>query len=239
MTKMNHEYRLSLNKGNWDHGSITVKGSAVGTMEVDAWALDATSKKSKRSGAHFGDRTACSRGHEYVTGSFSWKIDNKRGTPIRICLICKAARARAERANMTPEARDRMREVNARWNRDKRAAKKLGITVKEYRLRIGDVDIAKKNPLDYLRSTTEQGQAQDAVDYAVDQRGRPKCEKNPDAYFGDDIPPSNEQAAKMCEGCPIMVECLARMKLSIPIEGAGWMVAGARVFNDGKLVPLR
>lgn len=220
-------------------------GSAVGTMEVDAWALDATSKKSKRSGAHWGDRTQCSAGHEYTeatedkSASYSWRIDPKRGTPIRRCLECERATKKKSRQNRSDDARDSIRQRDAQWKRDKRAALKLGLTVAQYRAQVGDTAIVKKNPLDYLRTTEEAGKAQDRVNHAVDARGRTRCMINPEPYFGDDEPPTNEDAQRLCRDCPIMVECLARMKLSIPIEGAGWMVAGGRVFNDGKIVPLR
>lgn len=212
-----------------------VLGNSVrGTYEIDPWAIHATAKTGKgRRNNGFKERDACGRGHKYVDGS--WSYQKKDGYDIRRCLVCQ--RARVEKQKTDPEWAARRREQNRIQAIITREAKSLGITNAEYRKLMGN-NIGKKDPLASFMVTGPEAAAQDRVNQAVDDKGRPKCESDPDAYFYDDYSAvSDKDVAKLCEGCPIIVECLARMKFSPPSTGV--MVAGGRMFVDGKLVPLK
>lgn len=213
--------------------SAMAGNSVVGTYEIAPWALHATSKTGKgRRNNGYKEREACGRGHKYVEGS--WSYQKKDGYDIRRCLVCQ--RARVEEQKSDPEWANRRREAGRIQAIVAREAKKLGITTAEYRKLMGN-NIGKKDPLASFMVTGPEAVAQDRVNQAVDDRGRPKCESNPDAYFSDsDTELSTQDAKKMCAGCPVVVECLERMKFSVPTTGS--MVAGGRLFVNGKLVPL-
>jgi len=241
-------YGNTYHKANEARGSTYVKGqrtatgnfSTAGTIEVAPWALDALNKTGRPPNTK---NTHCGRGHEYVEGSFDVRKD-MAGYEHRRCKICKAEIASKTRASRTSDTRARLRESNARTARERRAAKKLGVTVEEYRATLEQVVIVKKNPLDYLKTTAEQAAASDAVNFAVDDRGRPRCETDPDAFTDvDNI--TSKQARILCgkgtrNECPLMEECL-RVGL---VEGVGdtkpeglW-IYGGHVLQNGKIVEV-
>jgi len=228
MTKRNNIVSEKMETSYWS--KVSDKKSVVGTYEIDPWVLDALEKKGRPPNTK---NTECAAGHKFVEGSYRDYV-NAVGYTERRCLICKAEKAKAYKSSLSRHTRDRINERESQLARERRAAKRLGIPVEDYRATLGNTDI-KKNPLAYLITTPEEGKAQDAVNYAVDDRGRPKCEPHPEDYFSD-TEMSNEDAKRLCGGCPLVVECLARMKSAAPI--GSWMVAGQRVFYDGKMIAL-
>ena len=64
------------------------------------------------------------------------------------------------------------------------------------------------NSLNYLKLSKRAGQASQALEDAFD-RARAKCYGNPRRYmdYEEGREPSAIDAYKLCEGCPLMVEC--------------------------------
>lgn len=124
----------------------------------------------------------------------------------------------------------------------RRRAKKAGLPwvrpIPEQRASIGGLpilgsDLAKKNPLDGLKMNIEQSKASDTLAYAIEDSGlRPQCESDPARWDGydEDNPPTMEEAAAMCEGCPFANQCDAFAELLQP-DGGVW---GGKVWLDGK-----
>lgn len=119
----------------------------------------------------------------------------------------------------------------------RRGAKRAGLTVEEFKQSPEGQDIVKPNALEKFILTPKQAAAQDAVGFAVDQKGRPKCEADPDAYsFDHDNIPSKEYAEAACVGCPLLENdvCLKRGR-----AGVGYYhvtIFGGKVFVDDKEV---
>jgi hypothetical protein len=100
-------------------------------------------------------------------------------------------------------------------------------------LPIAGSDLAKKNPLDGLKMNIEQSRASDTLAYAIDDSGqRSPCESDPARWMDYDerTPPSREEAALMCVGCPFFEQCSEFADVLKPDAG----VWAGRVWIDGK-----
>jgi hypothetical protein len=130
------------------------------------------------------------------------------------------------------------RECNNAYRRAKKSGKLWVRPVAEKRASMGGLpilgsDLAKKNPLDSLKMNLEQSRASDTLAYAIDDSGlRPPCEADPIRWNGYDEsnPPTQEQAAAMCAGCPFLIKCDAFAEQLKPDVG----VWGGKVWVDGK-----
>lgn len=184
-------------------GFDAIKGHEHGTIGVASWVNDALSKQNRR-GNGYQNKTECKNGHKYEKGSY--KMVKTHGVFFaRECIQCKRDTRKKSRENRTPEQRAKI----AEYDKARYAAKKLGISVKEYR---DTYEAAiKKNPLDALKLNPEQAKAQEQVNFFIDNKREAgekvtlKCQDDPDAYFfepGTKV--SDKKAQALCAGCPLV-----------------------------------
>lgn len=189
-------------------------------------------KGNPNGGEHFRDRTACGRGHEYVEGSWTY-ITDTMGRRSRRCVECRKLNKARQRS---PEQRDKETLAQAM----KRARARL--SPEEYAL--WEIkNLAKKNPLDYLKLNEEQAAASDALNFALDkQKSKMACQKPvriihptsgkevdsfPFIDIDERVPYSAEQAKAMCEDCPVFKQCNPYAKALRPpvgvLGGISWV----------------
>ncbi len=204
-----------------------------GTINVAPWAIKASKAQTTRTRNGNELRDACGKGHKYVEGSYRMQKDSN-GRLSRRCKICARERGRENDAkrklHQTPEERAKIVE----YSRMRRAAKRLGMPIGEYREKFAVA--IKKNPLDSFKLNPEQSEKQEKLNHVVDLGSRPKCETDPDSYFGElDDKITDEQALSLCEGCPLMGSgvCLDYAKTYASKDQI--MVAEGRVFIGTEL----
>ena len=91
----------------------------------------------------------------------------------------------------------------------------------------------KYTGLNYLKLNKRSQRAWEPLEAKFD-RTKSKCYKNPGPYidYDEDNPPFASQAYKLCEGCPMLVECARFAAAYKPVIG----VWGGEVYIDGKVV---
>lgn len=92
----------------------------------------------------------------------------------------------------------------------------------------------KKHSLAYLNMVGDQGSASDNLGFAIERvGGRVRCQDDPKRWDADpengDMPTIAE-AAKMCEGCPVLKQCKAYGESLKPDVG----IYGGIIWLDGK-----
>jgi len=197
-------------------------------------------------------RTHCKNGHEWTPENTRTEKGSKR-----VCRACKrerkakymqdpvkrfaqmesdrayAARKRLA-AGATPYAPKEFRYERppAKHERRLKALESRDtLIVEEVYDNWGSIDLAKNNPLAYLKLNPEQSKASDSLNFASDKT-RPKCDDEPEAYIDYDerTPPTAVEAAIMCGGCKVMAQCNAFAMTLKPSTG----VWAGRVWLDGK-----
>lgn len=165
------------------------------------------------------ERTTCRYGH-------AWTPENiyvRKDTGYMMCKLCGRDKQRIaqakKRGSITPEVELLIFERDAKL-------KGLPITDLE--------DEVKKDNLAYLKLSPESAQAETNFTIAVQDKGRPKCYRDPGPWqdYDDENPPSQVEAALLCTGCKVWEECAIFAMLNKPTHGV-W--AGER-FEDSDRV---
>lgn len=192
----------------------------------------------------------CAKGHKFTEENTGWK-KGSTPAPVRFCRKCKKAADAAYRER----AKDKIaqyRKDNAQkhvdywreWSRKKRAS----MTVEEKRqhyaerhARESGIEMAKKDPLQYLKLEPDAAKLSDELNFQVDRvdevdRSRPKCEGNPGPYmdYPEDRPPTVVQAMKLCYGCPILEQCAAYGAKLNEGDNQADGVWGGEVYKNGE-----
>lgn len=137
------------------------------------------------------------------------------------------------------------RERNARYHRteagmaaNRRASLKLKDKTRAERYdRILSSEVegtqGKYTGLNYLKLNKRSQRAWEPLEAKFD-RTKSKCYQNPGPYidYDEDNVPFASQAYKLCEGCPMLVECARFAAAYKPVVG----VWGGEVYIDGKVV---
>ncbi len=199
-------------------------------------------------------RTHCKNDHEFTVENTGWRSRKPGGAKtLRFCRICRRA-AQAE-ARKKPEYkvkaqiyRDQTRDKQREWWRKSQAKKHASMTAEEIHAeyaaryaRESGKDMAKKDPLQYLKLEPDAAKLSDEVNFQVDRvdevdRSRPLCEGNPGPYmdYPEDLPPTVVDAMKLCFGCPILEQCAAYgAKLNEGTNQADG-VWGGEVYKNGE-----
>jgi hypothetical protein len=157
------------------------------------------------------------------------------GKPYISCLECRRARDKkrwAEYVN-SPEYQqkqiERTRAKQVRVNKDKTRAERYDAILS------GELDgtQGKYTGLNYLKLNKRSQRAWEPLEAKFD-RTKSKCYQNPGPYIDyeeEDVPFASE-AYKLCEGCPMLVECARFAAAYKPVIG----VWGGEVYIDGKVV---
>lgn len=155
----------------------------------------------------------CHKGHIIAGANLARvKRDGKEFFRCRECMNQKY-RDRRERAKQNGDI-DIIREYDARRRREWREKNRPSEEAKEItridKLLSSEVKkgVATFNSLKYLKLGKRAAQASDALEKAFD-RDRAKCYSNPGPYidYEEGQEPRSIDAYRLCEGCPLMVEC--------------------------------
>lgn len=179
----------------------------------------------------------CKKGHKIEGENLVRK--KKDGQEVFRCRECSniAARARRERAVQSGDIyaiRERDAERRRAW-RLRQTPDLVEREIKENdRQLLSEVKkgSATFNSLKYLKLSKRAGQASQALEDAFD-RARAKCYANPGPYidYEEGEEPRQIDAYRLCEGCPLLVECGRFAAAYHPPIG----VWAGEVYVDGKV----
>ena len=151
------------------------------------------------------------------------------------CLSCKRARDKqrwSEYVNSEEYQRKKIERTRAKQiqtNKDKTRAERYDVILS------GELDgtQGKYTGLNYLKLNKRSQRAWEPLEAKFD-RTKSKCYKNPGPYidYDEEDVPFASQAYKLCEGCPMLVECARFAAAYKPVIG----VWGGEVYIDGKVV---
>jgi hypothetical protein len=175
----------------------------------------------------------CINGHDLTPDNVYHAKQN--GNPYLSCLTCKRARDKkrwAEYVNSPEYQRkqiERTRAKQVQTNKDKSRAERYDVILS------GELDgtQGKYTGLNYLKLNKRSQRAWEPLETKFD-RTKSKCYKNPGPYidYDEEDVPFASQAYKLCEGCPMLVECARFAAAYKPTVG----VWGGEVYIDGKVV---
>ena len=180
----------------------------------------------------------CSKGH-IIAGDNLMRI-KKDGKEFFRCRECanESNRRRRERAKQNGDI-DAIREYDARrrraWHEKNKPSEYARELQRADKLLASEVKkgVATFNSLKYLKLGKRAAQASQALEDAFD-RARAKCYSNPGPYidYDEGQDPRPIDAYRLCEGCPLMVECGRFAAAYRPPIG----VWAGEVWVDGKVV---
>lgn len=168
----------------------------------------------------------CVKGHK-IEGDNVRIIRNGEGRSSLACRLCILERDRAR--NKKYRSTERGAELLKRSNR-KRVEKSRA----ERYDKILAVEIAegggKYTGLNYLKLNKRSQRAWEPLEAKFDQT-KSKCYEKPEIYIDylEDNPPTKQEAYKLCEGCPMLVECGRFANAYKPVIG----VWAGEVWQDG------
>ena len=173
----------------------------------------------------------CIKGHD-LTPDNVYRHPTQGGLQ---CLSCKRARDKkrwAEYVNSEEYQRkkiERTRAKQVQTNKDKTRAERYD------QILSGELDgtQGKYTGLNYLKLNKRSQRAWEPLEAKFD-RTKSKCYQNPGPYidYDEEDVPFASQAYKLCEGCPMLVECARFAAAYKPVIG----VWGGEVYIDGKVV---
>lgn len=174
----------------------------------------------------------CMNGHD-LTPDNIYSPDSAKGN-LR-CLTCKKARDKkrwSEYVNSPEYQRKQIERTRAKQvsnahekSRSERYDQILATEVEGTQ--------GRYTGLNYLKLNKRSQRAWEPLEAKFD-RTKSKCYENPRPYidYPEDNPPYASQAYKLCEGCPMLVECARFAAAYKPVVG----VWGGEVYIDGKVV---
>ena len=173
----------------------------------------------------------CVKGHDLT-------VDNTYRHPTQgglQCLSCKRARDKQRWADYvnSPEYQqkkiERTRAKQVRVGKDKSRAERYDKILSNEL----DGTAGKYTGLNYLKLNKRSQRAWEPLEAKFD-RTKSKCYQNPGPYidYDEGDVPFASQAYKLCEGCPMLVECARFAAAYKPVIG----VWGGEVYIDGKVV---
>ena len=177
--------------------------------------------------------STCKQGH-VIEGENLFR-QMREGREFVRCRICETAR------NAKNNARYKFSEagIQARIRADANAAIKRR-SHNERAIRADELlaleaagTAGKYSSLNYLRLTKRAARAHQPLEEAYD-RAKSRCYKNPTDYIDyDEVhPPSTVEAERMCNGCPMLVECARFANAYAPVVG----VWGGQRWENGRIV---
>lgn len=176
----------------------------------------------------------CSKGHD-LTEDNVYHAKNGNGDVHLACLTCKRARDKkrwAEYVNSPEYQRKKIERTRAKQlkdNKDKTRAERYDAILS------GELNgtQGKYTGLNYLNLNKRSQRAWEPLEAKFDQT-KSKCYQNPEAYidYEEENVPFASEAYKLCEGCPMLVECARFAAAYKPVIG----VWGGEVYIDGKVV---
>lgn len=178
----------------------------------------------------------CLKGH--VLTPETTRIHNNPTGNSLICRTCETNRRKerwAERVN-SPEYQAQKLESVAKRGTVKRTRKEQARAERYDKILAVELDgntTGKYTGLNYLKLNKRSQRAWVPLEEAFD-RTTSKCYENPGPYidYDEDAVPLASQAYKLCEGCPMLVECARFASAYKPVIG----VWGGEVWIDGKVV---
>ena len=176
----------------------------------------------------------CMNGHDLTVDNI-YRAKNADGTTYLRCLSCKTAadkRRWAKHVNSPDYQRKQIERAQRRITGstlDKSRAERYD-KILETEL---DGTAGKYTGLNYLKLNKRSQRAWEPLEEKFDQ-SKSKCYKNPRQYidYAEDNVPLASQAYKLCEGCPMLVECARFAAAYKPVVG----VWGGEVYIDGRVV---
>lgn len=207
---MGHEYTPENTRQRKDGGRKCKKCHTI-------WQA-AYKERKRQEGKKLGP-SICRYGH-------GWTEENtyiRKDTGAKMCKQCgvdkQRIRVALKRGMITPETQLLM---------DQRDARLKGLPITDLE------DEVKKDNLAYLKLSEEAAQAETNFTIAVQDKGQPKCYRDPGPWqdYDDENPPSQIEAAKLCIGCPVFEECAIFALLNKPTHGV-W--AGERWQDSDKV----
>ena len=175
----------------------------------------------------------CINGHDLTPDNvYHAKQDGK---PYLSCLTCKRARDKkrwAEYVNSEEYQRKQIERTRAKTkkdSKDKTRAERYDVILS------GELDgtQGKYTGLNYLKLNKRSQRAWEPLEEKFD-RAKSKCYQNPGPYidYDEEDVPLASVAYKLCQGCPMLVECARFAAAYKPVIG----VWGGEVYIDGKVV---
>lgn len=168
----------------------------------------------------------CKNGHSMDGDNLGERVTN--GKVQYFCKECK--RVAVRKYNKTPAGK----EADRRKVRDDVAIKERR-TARKVAERADQLIIEGKDDsaLSYLRLARRAERWAGALQDAMAENA-PNCGDNPGPYidYDEDNPPSADQAFKMCEDCPVLVQCARFASAYKPPIG----VWGGEVWKDGTIL---
>lgn len=105
-------------------------------------------------------------------------------------------------------------------------------TLKGYRVGTEPTPEPRRQSTDYLRLTAPGAHALHRLRDAVEARGA-NCVGRPDEFTGDPLP-SDEEAKRLCTGCPVFRECAQYREVAKPAYGVYAGVVRGRSLQEGE-----
>lgn len=182
----------------------------------------------------------CRRGHKLEGDNLRLRSING-GKPFVECAECKRIngkekrdRARLKR-NDNPEYRRLVieRERKRQMMHSKTAQREAEKFDKQLALEVTTVTNGRYSGLNYLKLNKRAQKAWEPLAEAFD-RSQAKCYKNPGPYidYEDEATPLASEAFKLCQGCPMLVECGRFAAAYRPVIG----VWAGEVWIEGKVI---
>jgi len=172
----------------------------------------------------------CAKGHKIEGDNAQFYSNGSKDRCVR-CRACQNAKDRERyKKNMSdPEYRRRrnerqtiLRQEKTRYERyEKILTAELAGTTGRY------------TGLNYLNLNKRAQRAWEPLEEAFD-KSQSKCYENPSPYidYHEDFAPSKHDAYKLCQGCPMLVECARFAAAYKPVVG----VWGGEVYENGSVV---
>ncbi len=172
----------------------------------------------------------CEKGHKIEGDNVHYQKRAKLESYTIRCKICHKAKdaERNARYHRTEAGMAAARRANLRQRDKTRAERYDQILSTEVEGTQG-----KYTGLNYLKLNKRSQRAWEPLEAKFD-RTKSKCYQNPGPYidYDEDNVPFASQAYKLCEGCPMLVECARFAAAYKPVVG----VWGGEVYIDGKVV---
>lgn len=173
----------------------------------------------------------CVKGHK-LTEDNVYKSSSKDYLQCRTCRSNGYKKRWAEYVNSEEYQRKQVERTRAKA---RQASKDKSRAERYDQILSGELDgtQGKYTGLNYLKLNKRSQRAWEPLEAKFD-RTKSKCYKNPGPYidYDEDDVPFASTAYKLCEGCPMLVECARFAAAYKPVIG----VWGGEVYIDGKVV---